>query len=263
MEPLVLRAATDVGPMLKENFGKTSYTEKSSDTDWVTEWDMRAEEEIIKSLGKISADIGFLGEESGANGDEDVYWTIDPIDGTSGFVRGIDTCTSMISLVDNGEPVISIINDFVRDIPYTAVAGQGAYKNEVERLQVSDRSINKAYYEAYIKQGTEFSQEFSGRMRNLGAKMLRTGSAGHMFTSIARGSVEAFVSYDNPSATIWDYAPGTLLVSEAGGEIYSIDGSPYSVDSFNFVASNLHTSIRILDAITESEQLLPVVRAKR
>ncbi len=250
-ETIAFNAAEQVAPMLRENFGKTEHTTKSNERDWVTKWDNLAEEEITRLLAGFSEDVGFLAEETGASGSQDVYWTIDAIDGTSGFVRGIDTCTTMISLVDSGRPVVGVINDFMRDIPYTAVAGVGAFQNQVKRLSVSQRPMKTAYVETYVPLDVEEGVEINKRLRTAGAFILQTASSGHLFTSIARGATEGFVSYQNPFATIWDYAPGALLVHEAGGIVQNIGSDRYSVNNPDLVASNKFCFDALRDAVKD------------
>jgi myo-inositol-1(or 4)-monophosphatase len=240
-EDLAFRAALEVAPTLRENFGKTDYTTKSSERDWVTQWDEWAEEKITERLSAFDSQVGILGEEAGASGDQEVYWTIDAIDGTGGFVRGIDTCTTMLALVDNGKPVVSVIYDFIRDVPYTAIAGAGAYQNLVRRLSVSTRAMPTAYIETYIPLDTEVGAEASSRIRSAGAFILQSASAGHMFTGIARGATEGFISLQNPYASIWDYAPGALLVHEAGGVVTNVNSDSYTVNNPDFIASNQQT----------------------
>lgn len=240
-ESIALRAAEEVAPMLREKFGNTAHTTKTNERDWVTQWDGWAEEQIAERLNRFDKEIGILGEENGSQGGNEVYWTIDAIDGTSAFVRGIDTCTTMVSLVDLGRPVVSVIYDFIRDVPYTAVAGAGAFKNVVERLSVSNRNMTTAYIETYIPQDTEVGLKISSKIRSAGAFILQSGSAGHMFTSIARGATEGFVGFQNPYASIWDYAPGALLVREAGGMVVNVGSDTYTVNDPDIIASNSHT----------------------
>lgn len=238
-ESLAYRAAEEIAPTLRENFGKTNYQTKSNERDWVTDWDIWAEERIINTLASLSRDIGFLSEEIGHQGNKDAYWTIDAIDGTSGYVRGIDTCTTMISLIDANRPVLALIYDFMRNTSYTAIDGHGAFKDMVVPLRTSSRPMSQAYIETYVRSDTEQGQRVNADIRKLGSYVLQTGAAGHMFASIARGSTEGFVSVDNPYATIWDYAPGALLVREAGGHVNNLGYSEeYTVDSADMVASN-------------------------
>lgn len=244
---MAFNAAIEVAPTLQENFGKTSYKTKSSERDWVTRWDGWAEEKIADLLKKFAADVGIIGEENGRIGCSEVYWTIDAIDGTSGFVRGIDTCTTMIALVDNGVPVASVIYDFMRQVPYTATAGGGAFKNKTERIRVSNRRITQAYIETYLPEDTFMSQQVSIGLHKAGAYILQTGSSGHMFNSIARGATEGFLGVQNPFATVWDYAPGALLVHEAGGRVVNIGSDTYDVTNPDMIASNR----LVFDALTE------------
>ena len=250
-ETMALNAAQEVAPTLKENFGKSQHMTKSNERDWVTKWDGWAEEQIAEKLSKFAGDIGVLGEETGASGGQEIYWTIDAIDGTSGFVRGIDTCTTMISLVDSGRPVVGVIYDFMRDVPYTAIAGGGAFKNIVKPLSVSQRAINTAYVETYISLDTEAGEQVSKRLRTAGAFILQTASAGHMFTSIARGATEGFIGFQNPYATIWDYAPGALLVHEAGGIVVNVGSDSYNVNNPDLIASNQFSFNALRDAVKD------------
>jgi myo-inositol-1(or 4)-monophosphatase len=239
-DTIAFEAALGVASTLHENFGKAEHMTKSNERDWVTQWDAWAEERMKEHLGTFSADIGFLGEETGGAKGE-VYWAIDGIDGSSAYVRGIDTCTNMYSLVDSGVPVVGGIYDFVRGVGYTAFAGGGAYKNRVQRMQVSDRPMPTAYIESYVPLETEEGALIDAKIREAGAYILHTACAGHMFTSIARGATEGFVSWHNPYATVWDYAPGALLVHEAGGMVVNVDSDTYTVDNPDFIASNRAT----------------------
>ena len=56
-------------------------------------------------------------------------WTLDPIDGTEQFIRGIPTCKNLFSLVDNGQPVWALMYMFVRDELWLARKGQGTFCN--------------------------------------------------------------------------------------------------------------------------------------
>ncbi len=249
LETVALRAAKEVASTLSDNFGKVQYKTKSDERDWVTEWDSWAEQRIGEQLTNFDSEIGILGEETGISGNQEVYWTIDAIDGTSGFVRGIDTCTTMISLVEDNSPVVAVINDFMRGVSYSATARGGAFMNEVQRLSVSKRPLSTAYIERYVPNDIEV--ELDTRLRAAGAFILSTASAGHMFTSIARGATEGFVSFHNPYGTIWDYAPGALLVHEAGGVVLNVDSDTYKVDNFDLIASNNVAFNALREAVRE------------
>lgn len=233
------QAAVEVADTLKYNFGTRDFETKHGDErDWVTHWDGWAEGKIAQRLDTFSKDVGFCGEESGTAGDPEVYWTTDPIDGTSHFVRGSDFCTSMIALVDHGVPVASVIHDFIRGDTYTALIGQGAFKNSTERLQVSNRPMSAAYLELYTDEKTPQGQTLRSTIEKTGAYLLRSAATGFTLTQVARGSTEGFVSLHNPYGAEWDIAPGSLLIHEAGGIVRNIGSTAFSTKNFDLIAAN-------------------------
>lgn len=237
-----IEASDCVAPILQARFGSGEYQTKTSERDWVTQWDTWAEEVIKERLDAFSnGEIAFCAEESGVSGvdlSRDVYWTVDPIDGTSQFVRGNPFCTTMIALVDQGTPVASVIHDFVHGDIYTAVSGGGAQKNLKERLSVSSRPIRRAYVELETNEDTSKAEEIRRAIRHVGGDLVQSNACGFAFLSVARGSNEGVVSINNPYGTEWDMAPGSLLVHEAGGIVRNIGKESYSVKDFDLVAAN-------------------------
>lgn len=237
-EDFAYRAAEGISGRLKENFGTCDYSTKSDERDWVTEYDLWAEEQIKADLRKFSRDIGFLGEEYGAEGNQDVHWSIDSIDGSSFFVRGIPYCYTMLSLVDHDVPVASVIYDFVHGKSYSAVAELGAHEDLRKPLHVSSRPLSTAYVEVYTDENTLCGEDLAKSIEAEGAYLLRTAAMGHTLVSIAKGGTEGFVSLRNPFATEWDVAPGVLLIHEAGGMVRNIGSDKFSLKNPDFIASN-------------------------
>jgi fructose-1,6-bisphosphatase/inositol monophosphatase family enzyme len=205
-QEIALSAAQVVAPILKEHFGASIFSTKTNLRDWVTEWDTWAETSIRNKLRKFSDNIGIIGEENGAEAVGEVYWTVDPIDATSHFVRGNEFCTTMIALVDNGTPIASIVYDFVRGTAYTAALGQGAFK-DTQVLRVSELPLESAYFELYTDEETEQGKTLLNKIQATGASWLRNDASGFTFVTVARGSTEAFISLRNPTAKVWDIAP--------------------------------------------------------
>ncbi len=238
--PFAIEAAEGVANKLLNQFGKPqSLTVKSGENDFATEWDRWAEEKITKSLSKYSANIGILGEEYGHRGSTSEYWTVDSIDGTNSFVRGIPTCNTMISLVREGDVLLSVINNFVTGNLCTAIRGNGAFSGR-DRISISTRDIKNARIMAYINPDTEKGQEIDRRLRDAGATVQRASSVGDIFAQIARGAIEGYINFnpEKPSSAEWDYAPGSLLVQEAGGIIRTMGMDDFELGRPHFVASN-------------------------
>jgi myo-inositol-1(or 4)-monophosphatase len=202
-----------------------------------------AEEVIRKRLAAGGwGDVGFLGEEGGRQGGSgagaQIYWTIDPIDGTSHFVRGNEFCTTMLALVDHGVPVVGVIHDFIRGNTYTAVAGQGAYRNQTQRLSVSMRPMHTAQLELYTDEASADGRRLRELVERTGATLLRTAASGFTFLGVARGATEGFVTFRDPHCSEWDIAPGCLLVHEAGGIVRNVGGDGFHSRNPDYIAAN-------------------------
>ena len=146
MEPMVtiaLRAARKAGDLIvraSDELDRVGHQAKGV-ADYVTEVDIAAEQEILYQLGKAYPDHAFLAEESGQTGNakSDHLWVIDPLDGTSNFMRGIPHyCVSIACIVD-GRLAHAVVFDPVRQEEFTASRGRGAQLNG-HRLRVSNRT---------------------------------------------------------------------------------------------------------------------------
>lgn len=200
-------------------FGKIEFHSKA-DTSPVTEWDVRVENILHEALKAEFPTLGFAGEETGKHGNEETYWLVDPIDGTSSFIRGLVGCTNMAALVDKGVVIAAVIYDFVNDIVYTARKGEGAFKDD-QRLQVNTARTagNLAAY--------SFSTDNFGQLmeigRSLGIRMLLPfGAAGNTYALLASGVIDGLLAIGS-RAGLHDNAPGMLLAEEAGAHVLSLD----------------------------------------
>jgi len=225
------------GQPLRENFGRIdNFTMKSNlGSDVLTELDKQTELFISTKLREFDPSIDFQGEEFGGSERSEKKWLCDPLDGTAHYVRGVAFCTTMLALIENGQVVYAAIYDFIRDNIFTAATGQGATKNG-QSIQVSNRPLEQAYIfhevnflkKANVNTFIELSRH---------AVMLETINTGFEFTSIASGQYEARVQLD-PFGHSWDYAAGSLLITEAGGIVRNLGSNTYDYTNYNLIASN-------------------------
>ena len=139
---VMVKAARQGGNVLLRNINKLdslNVVEKQR-MDYASEVDADAEKAVIKELKRSYPDYSVLGEEGGAqSGRNGRYtWVIDPLDGTSNYLRGFPHYCVSLALVDNGEPTDAVIFDPLRNELFTASRGSGAQLNE-RRIRVSDR----------------------------------------------------------------------------------------------------------------------------
>ena len=223
---LMVKAARAAGNVLLRHMHKLdalNVVEKDR-MDFASEVDELAEKEIIKEFRRATPDYAILGEEGGLlnpkSGTARSTWVIDPLDGTSNYLRGIPHFCVSIALVENGEPVHGVIFDPIRNDLFTASRGSGATLND-KRIRVADR---KDLDGALILTG------FPPRERKRASAQLTcldtlftesqdiriSGSAALDLAYVACGRADA---YFEAGVKPWDIAAGALMVREAGGKV--------------------------------------------
>lgn len=108
--------------------------------DYASEVDADAEKVIIKELKRGYPEYAVFGEEGGVQGGKSgrYTWVIDPLDGTSNYLRGFPHYCVSIALVENGEPIDAVIFDPLRNELFTASRGVGAVLND-RRIRIAER----------------------------------------------------------------------------------------------------------------------------
>ncbi len=248
MEPMIniaLRAARKAGENIvraSDNLERVEVRAKGVN-NFVSEVDIAAEREIIYHLQKAYPGHAMLGEETGLTGDPDAEyrWLIDPLDGTTNFVRGIPHYAVSIACLHKGRLEHAVIVDPVRREEFTASRGRGAQLNG-RRMRVSGLSSLDG---ALLGTGIPFKDHcddklgpYSRSIELLAAQcagIRRAGAASLDLAYVAAGRLDAFWEIGLSS---WDIAAGALLVREAGGLVADIDGSDNYLESGNIVCGN-------------------------
>ena len=248
MEPMIniaLRAARKAGENIVRASDDLDHLEVKSKSlnDFVSEVDLAAEQEIKYQLQKAYPDHAVLGEESGLTGaeDADYCWVIDPLDGTTNYVRGIPHYAVSIACLYKGKLEHAIIVDPVRREEFTASRGRGAQLNG-RRIRVSKRPSLDG---ALLGTGIPFKDHcddklapYSKSMEILAgqcAGIRRAGAASLDLAYVAAGRLDAFWEI---GLAKWDIAAGALLIREAGGLVADINGSETFLESGNIVCGN-------------------------
>ncbi|ACD58580.1 inositol monophosphatase family protein [Xanthomonas oryzae pv. oryzae] len=222
--------------------------------DYASEVDADAEKVIIKELKRGYPEYAVFGEEGGVQGGKSgrYTWVIDPLDGTSNYLRGFPHYCVSIALVENGEPIDAVIFDPLRNELFTASRGVGAVLND-RRIRIAER---KDLEGAMVHTGFPPRERAraSAQLKCVDALLVqaedvrRTGSAALDLAYVACGRADA---YFEAGVKAWDIAAGVLLVREAGGRVCDYKGAtPPRMDNMGpqtqqIVAGN----IKISDAL--------------
>jgi myo-inositol-1(or 4)-monophosphatase len=219
------------------------------DRDYTSRVDLQIEDAVRDALALVTRDTPFLGEERGGHLRAPLLWVLDPVDGTTNFIRGSPLCAISLALLSEGQPVFGIVDLPLLDERYVARAGGGAYRNGT-RLQMPD--VHKLA-DAVVGL-TDFAVADDRLVENpihiallgrlapqaLGVRTHR--SAALDLAWLAAGRLSASVMLSNRA---WDVSAGVLLAREAGGLSYDWDGTEHGIDSRFTIASapGLKTSL--------------------
>ncbi len=194
------------------------------DNTLVTEADRALEAMLHERLGELAPDWSFLGEETGLTGDKNApCWVIDPIDGTTNFVRGLPIWCVSIGAVQNGEAFFGIVAVPPMGEIYWAARGQGAWREhngKVQQIRASDRV--ELSQEDLIATNTTVDKRID--LKRVPCRHRNLGSLTYHMVATARGSLLASLSQFHK---LHDIAAGVCLCTEAGCEARTLDGAPW------------------------------------
>jgi 3'-phosphoadenosine 5'-phosphosulfate (PAPS) 3'-phosphatase len=154
----------------------------------------------------------------------DLYWLIDPIDGTLSFLNGFDGYVTQAAIICEGKPIASVVYAPEFNDVYSAEFGKGAYKNE-KLIKVSTNSQPQTIIDNYSEPNS-FVKKI---MKHFGiTSYIESGSLGLKICRVAEGKADIFVK--ETRVHDWDIAPGALILEEAGGYIAKLTGETYRFD---------------------------------
>lgn len=234
-EHVGISAALSAADLLRPGFyTDLEIKQKSHVHDLVTQFDIQAEEAILRVLRTSYKDHSFLGEESGLQGSKgsDCLWIIDPIDGTWNFARQIPSFCISITALYQMMPVVAICYDPISNELFVGKKGHGSFMNG-KRISVRN---TKTLEESGISLGGAVGRDSLHHV----SQIRRSGSSVLDIAYVAKGALEGFIEWN---LQLWDFVGPALIVEEAGGMVTSPKGKPIEIEigkRFSVVASNGH-----------------------
>ncbi len=207
-----------------------SAREYKADGSIVTEADRAVQQAIEGALKTLWPEFLFVGEEMGEaeqtallNNRGQGVWCLDPVDGTSNFAAGIPFCAISLSLLQDGDVLLGVVYDPMRDECFTAIKGQGAWLNgEPLGKRIPEPPLARGIGLIDLKR---LPRELAMRIidekpfssqRNIGAVALE-------WCWVAAGRCHVYL---HGRQRIWDYGAASLVLHEAGGYSMTLDGEP-------------------------------------
>ncbi len=185
--------------------------------DYVTDIDHEVDRQLTHVLGELTSGVPVHSEERELTDLGDTYWLIDPIDGTSNFIHGLENVAICAALVQDGVSKIAAVCELYSGRVYSAERGKGAFENETQ-IQLSEPpadliALSSGALDKMMGSDPVLYHELRemGRVRNLGSQALH-------ICGVARGTFALAMSQE---ARLWDDLAGRLIAVEAGAIAYS------------------------------------------
>ena len=200
--------------------------EKEGHANFVTTYDKKVQETLKEKLTEILPAAAFVGEEDDihASIQKGLAFIVDPIDGTTNFIKDYHVSAISVGLINDGRSYIGVVYNPYLDEMFTAERGKGAFLNgkpiHVSRNPLSEGIVlfgTAPYYEELSRKSFDLAYEYFRQALDI----RRSGSAAIDLCSIAAGRAEVYFEL---RLSPWDYAAGSLIVEEAGGVVTTVDG---------------------------------------
>lgn len=206
----------------------------------VTNVDGTVESLVQTRLYRSLRQIGFLGEETGQQGNPETYWVLDPIDGTINFLRGMPICAIALGLVHNEQPVLGVIALPFLQRTYWAVHGGGAFRDDTRVHAAGTTALSEALIGlSDYGNGRDESERdtLSTRLDHAitaqAQGVRRLGCTAAELAFVADGSLDASITIGNRP---WDTAAGAIIAAEAGAAVLDADATPHTTQSLCAIA---------------------------
>lgn len=241
---IAVRAARVAGTIIARGFENRDdlQAQEKGANDYVTQIDKDAEQAIINKIQQSYPNHSFLGEESGeiVGSESDFQWVIDPLDGTTNFIKGIPHFCVSIALLHKGRLDQGVVFDPIRGELFSASRGKGAQLNGYRIRTSKPKDLSGTVLAtAFPFRNKDTFQDFNSRFSaifNQSGDIRRSGSAALDLAYVAAGRYDGYWERGIHS---WDIAAGELLVRESGGLATDFSGGNDPLHKGEIVAGSV------------------------
>ena len=245
----VKAVAREAGLLAQEKKITQSDIHSKGAADYVTETDLAVNRFVSERLLALLPGSGIVSEEEpAANTDAQYLWVLDPIDGTSNLIFDLRMSAVSICLLHGGEPVLGVVyNPFSQEL-FSAIKGGGAFLGDepiaVNAMPTLEASLIGVGTTPYNRK--KAAEHFAAIQRVFlhSLDIRRSGSAALDICYVACGRLSGFFEHQ---LSVWDFAGGAIVLTEAGGKITDFADRPLRFDGRSgIVATNAHIHAELL-----------------
>jgi 3'(2'), 5'-bisphosphate nucleotidase len=227
VEP-VKTIAAEAGARIVEIYGTAFAVQEKDDQSPLTTADLASHQTIVTQLQKLTPDTPILSEESATIAFAERsrwqrFWLIDPLDGTKEFIKRNGEFTVNIALIEEHEPILSVVLMPTSKRCYWAARGQGAWRQEADgpAQQIAVAKLGDGPVRV-VGSRSHGGDSLNGFLARLGAYDLVSIGSSLKLCLVAEGKADIYPRLGPTSE--WDTAAAQCIVEEAGGQVVTCDG---------------------------------------
>ncbi len=199
---------------------------KEGRANFVTKFDVEVQQFLFAKLAQLYPTATFIGEEEDQRNEPGEYcFIIDPIDGTTNFIMDYHHSAISVALMYHGQIAAGVVYNPYLDELFCAERGTGAFLNN-KPLKIADLPLSEGLVSIgtcpYYRDKADEVFSLSRKLFDVALDIRRTGSAALDLCYVAAGR---FVLFFEPVLSPWDYSAASLIITEAGGCVTTIDGT--------------------------------------
>lgn len=235
-----IQAAKKAGLILKSHLGRVKEVQYKGEVNLVTEMDLRSERIIVSEIRRHFPDHSILAEEQNSRQLDSPYrWIIDPLDGTTNYAHGYPIFCVSIALEKDGEVILGVVFDPMRNELFVAEKGKGARLNGRKILVTSTADLSHSLLATGFPYDLRESRVNNfDHFRNFALRVQAVRRAGSAALDLSYVAAGRFDGYWEMKLEPWDLAAGALMVREAGGKTTDFLGKTLGLDGRTVLASN-------------------------
>jgi len=242
--------ANAAGEIMKKYFARKDISSYKGDKTIVTLADKEINSYLIKRVKETFPTHSVDGEEE-QFGESKYVWVCDPVDGTAMYARNIPVAVFSLALVINGQSQLGVVYDVFTDSLYTAIKGQGAYKNN-KKITVNDYKLDNMKTVCNFDMWANAEYNIFGVIKKLGEKtyFVGVGSVIRACMCVASGDFSLAI-FPGTKRKNCDIAAVKVIVEEAGGKVTNLFGEDqrYDNDIKGAVVSNKVVHDEVVETI--------------
>ena len=229
LQPALIQLAAETGQLILP-YQQTELTViQKNDNTPVTEADLAAHQYITEQLARLTPDIPCLTEESSNESisgrrNWNIYWLVDPLDGTREFINGGDDYTVNIALIIDHQPVIGLIHLPVTGQTWYAHQGDGAFYFDLNGDQQTIRTRALPKLPVVAIGHRRYRGQLHDFLEKLGPHQTLTHASSLKSCLVASAQADIYPCFGPTSE--WDTAAAQCIVEQAGGRLTDLNMQP-------------------------------------